>query len=554
MDRSCRFVATYTWGLLAATAALVGQTVPVVSPARLLAPQPGEWLIYGREYNNQRFSPLAHITRDNVSRLVPRWRFQLNLSQPGGLQVTPLIADGRMYVTTSYNIAIAYDLRTRAQLWRYEHKLASVRFCCGPNNRGAALGHGMVYMATLDAHVIALDAASGAVRWDVTAADSESGYSFTMAPLVVDNLVIVGNAGGEFATRGWVAAYDARTGALAWRWYAIPSPEEGGWWGKWMAAAPTGEDLHRDLAKERNDSADYENAWKSGGAPVWANPAYDPELGLLYVVTGNPAPSNDGTVRPGDNLYSASVVALDVKTGKLRWYFQAVPHDLWDYDFANPPIILAHSGRKLVVAAGKMGYVYILDAITGELVRRSDAFVPQKNMFFPPTAEGILSAPGAAGGANWPPSAYSPVTNLLYVIALDWPFVVSRRTVPVPTKGEIYIGGGQRPEGQPQGVLSAINPATGKIAWQVNTDPLWSGALVTAGGILFAGDSNGRFRAYDANTGERLWEFNADVGVNAPGVSFELDGEQYVAVAAGGSRYSKTRGDTIIGFGLAAPD
>ena len=200
------------------------------------------------------------------------------------------------------------------------------------------------------------------------------------------------------------------------------------------------------------------------------------------------------------------------KTGKLRWYFQAVPHDLWDYDFANPPVILGHSGRKLLLAAGKMGYVYVLDASTGELIRRSDAFVPQKNLFLPPTAEGILSAPGAAGGANWPPSAYSPLTNLLYVIALDWPFVVSRRTLPVPTKGEIYIGGGQRPEGKPQGVLSAINPATGKIAWQVKTDPLWSGALVTAGGILFAGDSNGpvprvqtRTRASDSGSSMPMW-------------------------------------------------
>jgi alcohol dehydrogenase (cytochrome c) len=536
--------------LLAATA-LGGQTIPVVSSARLRAPQPGEWLTYGREYNNQRFSPLAHINRDNVSLLTARWRLQLELSQQDGLQVTPLVADGRMYVTTSHNVALAFDLRTRAQLWRYEHKLGTVRFCCGPSNRGAALGYGLVYMATLDAHVVALDATTGAVRWDVTAADAGSGYSFTMAPLVIDDLVIVGSSGGEFGTRGWVAAYAALSGALVWRWYTVPSPEEGGWWGKWAAATPTGEDLHRDLEKEHSDAAKYENAWKSGGVPVWANPAYDADLGLLYIATGNPTPSNDGTVRPGDNLYGASVVALDVKTGKLRWYFQAVPHDLWDYDFGNPPVIIEQAGRKLLLEAGKMGFVYVLDASTGGLVRRSEAFVPQKNLFLAPTVEGIVSAPGPAGGANWPPSAYSPLTNLLYVVALDWPFVVSRQTSPEPNRGEVYSGG-QRPEGTPQGVLSAINPSTGKIAWQLKTDPLWSGALVTAGGILFAGDVSGWYRAYDVSTGQRLWEFNAGVGVNAPGVSFELDGEQYIAVAAGGSRYSKTRGSTIIVFGLGA--
>ena len=549
--RTVHLLTAVTCGLLAATA-LGGQTIPVVSSARLRAPQPGEWLTYGREYNNQRFSPLARINRDNVSRLTERWRLQLGQSQPGGLQVTPLVADSRMYVTTSQNVALAFDLRTRAELWRYEHKLGTVRFCCGPSNRGAALGHGLVYMATLDAHVVALDAATGAVRWDVTAADGASGYSFTMAPLVIDDLVIVGSSGGEFGTRGWVAAYAALSGALIWRWYTVPSPEEGGWWGKWAAATPTGEDLRRDLEKEKSDAAKYENAWTRGGVPVWANPGYDADLGLLYVATGNPAPSNDGTVRPGDNLYGASVVALDVKTGKLRWYFQAVPHDVWDYDFANPPVIIEQAGRKLLLEASKMGFVYVLDASTGALVRRSEAFVPQKNLFLAPTVEGILSAPGPPGGANWPASAYSSLTNLLYVVGLDWPFVVSRRTSPEPNKGEIYIGGGQRPEGTPKGVLSAIDPASGKIAWQVNTDPLWSGALVTAGGVLFAGDVSGWYRAYDASTGQRLWEFSAEVGVNAPGVSFELDGEQYIAVAAGGSRYSKTRGSTIIVFGLAA--
>ncbi|HEV7992780.1 MAG TPA: PQQ-binding-like beta-propeller repeat protein, partial [Gemmatimonadaceae bacterium] len=445
------------------------------------------------------------------------------------------------------------DIGARKQLWRYAPRLGVAKPCCGPVNRGVAVAHGLVFVGTLDSRLIALSADSGTVRWEVLNNDPDSAYSITMAPLVVGNRVIVGTSGGEYATRGNVTAYDALTGKRLWRWYAIPSPEDGGWWGRWTPNAPTGESLGRDIAREHADSARYADSWKIGGGPVWAQPAYDTESGLLYVTVGNPAPSNDGRVRPGDNLYTSSVVALDVATGKLRWYFQAVPHDQWDYDLANPPVLVREGARKLLLVAGKMGWVYILDAVTGALVRRSDAFVPQRNLFVIPSEEGVISAPGPAGGANWPPSAYSPRTGLFYVLGLHFPFTISRAESE-PKKGEYWISGDQRPlAGEAMyGTLSAIRPGTGKIAWQRKTEPLWSGALATAGGLVFAGQTDGWLRAYDASTGEPVWEFFCGAGVSAPTISFELGGEQFIAVIAAGSRYAQQRGSAVLIFGLGA--
>jgi outer membrane protein assembly factor BamB len=338
-----------------------------------------------------------------------------------------------------------------------------------------------------------------------------------------------------------------------WRWYAIPSPNEGGWWGKWTPLAPTGESLGRDVAQERADSAAYAESWRSGGGGVWAQPAYDAESGTLFVVVGNPAPSNDGRRRPGDNLYTGSVVALDVATGKMRWYFQAVPHDVWDYDLATPPVLVGEQARKLLVVPTKMGWVYVLDVANGRLVRRSDAFVPQLNLFAVPTEKGVLTAPGPAGGANWPPSAYSSATGLLYVLGTHFAFTLTR-AVDSARKGEIWIGGKQMPveTESPYGIISAIRPSTGKIVWQRRTSMLWSGALATAGGLLFVGDSDGWLRAYDASTGRMLWEFFCGAGVNAPPISFDLNGEQLIAVVAAGSRYSELHGSALLVFGVGA--
>ena len=522
--------------------------------AGLERPSPGSWPQNGRDYHNQRYSPLRQLTTDNVGRLAPRMVFQLQMAQPNaGAEATPIVVDGRLYVSADYNVVTAFDLRTKRQLWRYAPTVDKGKPCCGPVNRGVAMTRGMVYLGTIDARVIALDATTGQVRWEAANADPDSGYSITMAPVIVGDRVIVGTSGGEFPTRGSVTAYDASTGARLWRWYAIPSPDEGGWWGKWAATAPTGESLGRNIEQEHADSAAYADSWRSGGGPVWAQPAYDTESGTLFVVVGNPAPSNDGRRRPGDNLYTGSVVALDVATGTMRWYFQAVPHDVWDYDLATPPVIVADGNRKLLLVPSKMGWVYVLDAANGRLIRRSEPFVPQLNLFAVPTAEGVVTAPGPAGGANWPPSAYSPGTGLLYVLGTHFAFTLTRANAEAQ-KGELWIGGKQTPVAAEStyGTISAIRPSTGKIAWQRRTGWLWSGALATAGGLLFVGETDGWLRAYDARTGRTVWEFFCGAGVNAPPVSFELDGEQFIAVLAAGSRYSQARGSALLVFGLGA--
>jgi PQQ-dependent dehydrogenase (methanol/ethanol family) len=529
-------------------------TVRVATPRSLERPAPAEWPHNGRDYFNQRYSPLRQLTTANVAQLSPRALLQLQMARAySGAEATPIVVDGRLYVSSDFNVVTAFDLRRKKQLWRYVPTVDKGKPCCGPVNRGVAVAHGMVYLGTIDARVIALDAATGSPRWEAVNADADSGYSITMAPVVVGERVIVGTSGGEFPTRGSVTAYDATTGARLWRWYAIPSPDEGGWWGKWATTAPTGESLGRNIEQERADSAAYAESWRTGGGPVWAQPAYDAESGTLFVVVGNPAPSNDGRRRPGDNLYTGSVVALDVTTGKMRWYFQAVPHDVWDYDLATPPVIVVEGNRKLLLVPSKMGWVYVLDASNGSLVRRSDPFVPQLNLFAVPTQEGIVTAPGPAGGANWPPSAYSPATGFLYVLGTHFPFRLTRAEAEAQ-KGEIWIGGKQTPVAPEStyGTISAIRPSTGKIAWQRRTSWLWSGALATAGGLVFVGHNDGWLRAYDARTGRTLWEFFCGAGVNAPPVSFELDGEQFVAVVAAGSRYSEGRGSALLIFGLGA--
>jgi PQQ-dependent dehydrogenase (methanol/ethanol family) len=536
-----------------------------VTPAMLLAaPQSGDWLMYGHDYSNKRYSPLKQINRTNVGSLVPRMVFQTGTEHVGSLETTPIVVNGIMYITspaTPNNVVVAIDLRTQKTLWRYEHKNAPVSTaCCGLNNRGVAVSGGNVYVATLDAELVALDQATGEEKWVTTIADPTEGYTETMAPLIIDDKVIIGSSGAEYGIRGFVKAFNAKTGALIWTFYTIPAPDakpdEGGingWYGHWSTTTPAGTPLHRDIAKEKADSAKYADAWTRGGGPVWMTPAYDPDTKMMYIGIGNASPDLDGAVRPGDNLWVESIVALDATTGKFKWGYQMVPHDVWDLDATSPPVITMVDGRKAIVHAGKTGWMYVLDAATGKLIRRSDAFVPQENMFAQPTPEGTRMLPGANGGQEWSPVAVNPELQYAYSVALHQPMNYKTHYAPYET-GRLWLGSAfvAIPGEQQWGYVSAINLKTGKIAWQVKTEqPMIGGATATAGGLMFTGEGNGWFKAYDARTGAVLWKFFCGAGVNAAPSVFELDGQQYIAVAAGGNfQLDYPLGDAVFIFGL----
>ncbi len=535
----------------------------ITGTAAAQKPTGDDWTTYGGDQWNQRYSGLNEINASNVAKLVPRGMLQTGIAKLGSFENTPVIMGGKAFVTTPFNTAIAYDLATGKQLWRYEHKLGTTIYCCGPNNRGVGVHGPHVYMGTLDARLVALNGATGEVVWDIEVADPTYGYSITHAPLVIDNNVIVGVSGGEYGIRGHVTAYDAVTGKQVWRWYSIPAPKgdptfddkaPNGWWGTWAAKTPDGADLHRDVAKEKGDSAKNADAWTRGGGGVWMTPAYDPESKTIYVAVGNPSPDLDGGIRPGDNLYTDAIVAIDATTGKTKWYYQTVPHDVWDLDAVSPPVVATVGGKKVVVHAGKTGWVYVLDAATGKLVRRSDAFVPQENMFALPTGgEGTRMLPGANGGSEWSPISIDPTLGYAYVAALHQPMWYRTNYAPWE-KGRLWLGSAfvAIPTEEQYGLFSAVNLATGKIAWQKKVpQPMMGGALSTAGGLTFTGEGNGNFNAYDSKTGNLLWTFNAGAGCNSAPMSFKHKGEQMIGVACGGNyQLNYPLGNTIVFFGL----
>ena len=527
-----------------------------------LAAQGGDWTTYGGNDWNQRYSTLKQISTSNVAQLVPRKIFQTGITRLGSFENTPIVQNGVMYVTTPYNTAMAYDLNTNKELWRYDHKLGTTIFCCGPNNRGVAIhGGAHVYMGTLDAHLVALDAKTGKVLWDKEVADPAFGYSITHAPLVVGDNIIVGVSGGEYGIRGHVTAYNAGSGEQVWRWYSIPAPNgdptfdekaPNGWWGTWATKAEEA-DLHRDIAKEKADSAKYADAWQRGGGGVWMTPAYDKESNTLYVTVGNPSPDLDGSVRPGDNLYTDGVVAIDATSGKTKWYYQTVPHDVWDLDAVSPPVVTKLGNQKVVVHAGKTGWMYVLDAGTGKLVRKSTNFVPHENIFALPTPEGTRMLPGANGGAEWSPIAIDPNLNYAFVAALHQPMHYKVHSAPWE-KGRLWLGSAfvAIPGEEQYGLYSAVDLKTGKIAWQNKVpQPMMGGALATAGGLTFTGEGNGNFNAYDSKSGKLLWQFNGGAGCNSAPMTFTHGGEQFVAVACGGNfQLSYPLGDALLVFGL----
>jgi len=511
------------------------------------------WAIYGRDYTNQRYSPLAQITSANVGSLKMSWMFQTGISRLGSFENSPVVVDGVMYVTTPYNTAMAVDVRTGQQLWRYEHKpsITAPIYCCGPNNRGVAISGGTVYMGTLDARLVALDSKTGAVKWDVEVADPEAGYSLTIAPLIVDNSVIVGTSGAEYGIRGFVRAYNKDDGKPMWTFYTLPDK---GWEGNFAEKTGEGEDLKRNITAEKAAMAQYGDAWKRGGGSVWMTPAYDPASHNIFFSVGNPSPDLDGTVRPGDNLYTESVVAIDARTGEYKWHYQEVPHDVWDFDATSPAVIVKlKNGKTAVVEAGKTAFVYVLDAETGKLIRKSDEFNKHENYFVQPTADGARMLPGANGGSEWSPPAVNPTLGYMYVLGLEQPMNYITHSAPLE-KGKLWLGSAFKavPGEKQSGTFTAIDLNTGKRAWQVKTDqPMIGGALATAGNLVFTGEGNGHFNAYDARTGKTLWTFNGGAGCNAPPISYSVDGKQFIAVACGGNyQLGYPLGDVVLVFAL----
>jgi len=527
---------------------------PVTNAMLLGARQDGKnWISYGRDYSNQRWSPLTQINTANVGNLRVTWMYQTGISRLGSFETSPIVMDGVMYLTTPFNTAMAVNARTGQQIWRYEHKpsIAAPIYCCGPNNRGVAISGGTVYMATLDARLVALDAKTGQVQWDVEVADPEAGYSETLAPLIVGDNVIVGISGGEYGIRGFVRAYNKSNGQPVWTAYTV---FDKGWEGKFSPATWEGENLHRDIAAEKTAMAQYADAWQRGGGGVWMTPAYDPSLNLLYVAVGNPSPDLDGTVRPGDNLCTDCIMAINATDGSVKWYYQEVPHDVWDLDAVSPPVIVTlKDGRKAVAQAGKTAWVYVLDAATGKLIRKSVPFNRQENLFAQPTADGTRMLPGANGGSEWSPTAVNPTLGYMYVLGLEQPMHYITHSAPLE-KGKLWLGSAFKAiAGERQyGNFTAVNLNTGKIAWQVETEqPMIGGAMATAGNLVFTGEGNGHFNAYDARTGKRLWTFQAGSGCNAPPVSYMLDGKQYIAVACGGNfQLGYPLGDAVLVFSL----
>lgn len=490
-----------------------------------------DWLLPGRTYDNQRYSTLDQITASNVGSL--KLVALVQTGMPASFETTPIVVNGVMYITTAVvnrkMKIMAVDAATGERIWDVTYNLGPFQVCCGPVNRGVAIGYGNIYVVTLDDHLLALNAADGHTVWQSTIISSQDGYSETLQPQIYDGMVIVGSAGGEWALRGFVAAYDARTGQQRWRWMAT------------------------DPKTYANDS------WKGGGAMVWTTPAIDPRLGLVIFSTGNPNPDLDGSSRAGDNLYSDSIVALDAKTGKLKWHYQEVRHDVWDYDATSNVVLFdLHRGEHTIPAAaeaGKVGWVFIVDRRTGKLIRKSDPFVMvSKNVFSTPTREGVDMLPGANGGAEWSPPAYSPQTHYLYILAMDQ--LMHFTTKPGPSvPGLIRLGSAftnVAPGGIQDGPFVAMDVENGKIAWQYKApQPLIGGALATAGDLVFMGEGNGWFDAFDARSGRRLWRYNLGAGVNAPPVTYEVNGEQYLAVAAGGNfQLSYPYGDVVALFKL----
>ena len=503
------------------------------------------------DYTQSRFFPNKQINVSNVSKLRPAWVFQTEVKDT--METSPIVVNGVMYVTTAFDHVYALDARTGEELWHYKQKLGPITtYCCGPNNRGVAVLDDMVYLGTLDAKLVALDAKTGKQVWETQIADPELGYSETMAPTAVKGKILIGTNGGEYGIRGFVKAFDAKTGKNLWTFNTVPESSVG----VWATHDATGRDMHRDIAAEKAAFAKVGDPYKTLGGGVWQNPAVDLESNRIYFVVGNPSPDLDGSLRPGDNLYTDSLVSVDLDTGKYVCHFQYIAHDVWDLDAVSPPAIVKVADKdgkmvKGVIHGGKTGHIYVHDAKDCSLIRFSEAMVPQENMWVLPTKDGARMLPGANGGVEWSPLATNPTLGLAYAINLHQPMTYHVESSAYPA-GKLWLGGAFKiiPTEEQWGNVTAVDYNTGKIKWQVKTQqPMIGGILATAGGLVFTGESNGQFEAFDAETGAALWKFQAGAGVNAPPSSYTVDGKQYVVVAAGGNaQVDSKRGNSIIAF------
>jgi PQQ-dependent dehydrogenase (methanol/ethanol family) len=575
--------------------ALVWATVTAATlagwPVRVGAQASAGWPLHGHDLGGGRYSPLAEIDTATVRRLVPKWTYHSGVAAT--FQATPIVVGTVMYVSLPFSSVVALDATTGRERWRYTHVSRAAKPCCGPANRGVAVAGGKVYVGTIDGRLMALDAATGTVAWDVTvaeyagtteatsqlqssdplsrvAATGSTGVGIGAAPLVYDGKVFVGIAGvgyglhpdqglavvglaGQYGRPGLMAAFDAETGRAVWR-FDVTGP---GWEGGFHAKSPDGMALGRNVAAERAAAPAHADAWKYGGGSIYATAVVDAERHLLIFGTGNPSPQMADASRPGDNLYTSSLVALDLRTGRLVWHSQLVPHDRWGYDVASAPVLLdvIHRGRRVpaVAEAGKTGWVYVHDRRDGRLLFRSDPFVPQRNLFTPPQpGDGVVIAPGIAGGANWSPSAYDPVRGLFFVGALHLPTRYIAHEVRRPDGSLLQYASTQSTD-EAWGTLTALDlRAGGRRRWQVRTEePLIGGVLATAGGLVFSGAGKGRFAAFAAGTGTELWSYACDAGVNAPPITYAVAGRQYVAVAVGGNAlFGFPQGDMVMAFGL----
>jgi alcohol dehydrogenase (cytochrome c) len=497
------------------------------------------WTSHGRTLDAQRFAEHNEINTTNVARLAPKWIRQVNGA--GRIAATPLVRDGFLYSTGSANLAFALDLLTGREIWRHQTPVGQgAQGCCGTPNRGFALRGDRLFKVTFEGLLIALDAKTGEKIWEAKMADHKDGYSATVAPLIAGDKVIVGIAGAEFGTRDFLDAYSAQTGERLWRFWTVPAPGE------------PGGDTWPNTGK-------YADAYKRGGGSTWITGSFDPELNLIYWGTGNPGPDMNGDVRPGDNLYTCSVIAVDATTGKLRWHYQFTPHDVHDWDATEDMVLadLTINGRtvKALMNANRNGLHYTLDRTNGKLIaakpytqvswmtglddKGRPILVPGQD----PTEDGNKACPGLGGGHNWQPTAYSPQTGLYYFGSTDGCHLFYK-TEHEPIHGQWYqlstVGG--VPHEDTTGSVVAVDPKTGATAWRL---PLLgspsAGMLATGGGLVFTGDNEGNFMAIDAKSGKVLWRFPCGASIGGGPISYRFRGKQYVAVAAGSS---------VIVFGL----